>query len=300
MIRDFDGIIKAAQENGPKAMAVAVAEDKDVLKAVNGAYKYGIVKPILVGNQGAIEEIAKEIDMDLSNMEIVDAEDKVDASRKTVKLVKDGKAQMVMKGFVDTAIILKAVLDKEIGIKEEDVLTHVGVLKVAAYDRLFVLSDSAMNIAPDLNAKVAIVKNAVKVAHALGNDMPKVAVLAAVEKVNKKMSATVDAAELVKLNEAGEIDGCMIGGPFALDNAVSEEAAHHKGVDHPVAGKADILIVPDIEAGNMLNKSMEYFAKAEKSGVIMGAKAPIALTSRASSDASKLKSIALAVLAANA
>ena len=163
---------------------------------------------------------------------------------------------------------------------------------------MFIVTDSAMNIAPSLEEKVEIIRNAVTVAHALGNECPKVAVLCAVEKVNPKMPATLDAQALTEMNQRGEISGCQVYGPLAMDNAVSAQAAMHKGVDHPVAGHADILLAPDIEAGNILNKSMEYFAHAEKAGIIMGTKTPVVLTSRASSDEAKLNSIALAVLTA--
>lgn len=185
-----------------------------------------------------------------------------------------------MKGFVDTSVMLKAVLNKELGLRGTGLISHVGILKVSGFDRLFFVSDSAMTIAPDLKAKADIIRNAVKVARAFGLDQPKVAVLCAVEKVNEKMPATVDAQTLTEMNERGEITGCLVKGPLQLDNAVSPEAARHKGITHPVAGNADILITPDIQAGNILNKSMEYFARADKAGVIMGAKKPIILTSR--------------------
>lgn len=299
MIRTFEEILSKAAEKGPKTIAVAVAQDEDVLKAVYAAYGYGIVNAVFVGDKETITNIAREKGIDLSGLEIIDEKDKVEACRIAVEQVRMGKASMLMKGFVDTSVVLKAVLDKEAGLMSGSLLSHVGVLKVDGYDRLFILSDAAMNIAPTLEEKVKITENAVKVAHALGNENPKVAVLCAVEKVNPKMQATLDADELSKMNERGEIRDCIIGGPFALDNAVSVEAANHKGIKHPVAGKADILITPDIEAGNLLNKSMEYFGRAEKAGIIMGAGAPIVLTSRASSDESKLNSIALAVLASS-
>ena len=298
MIKTFDDLIESARKIGPKTMAVAVAQDQDVLVAVYNAYKYGIVNPVLVGKKDEIESIADKSGIDLAGFDIVDVADKTEACRKAVEMVATGKAALPMKGFVDTSIILKAVLDKEIGLMRGRLLSHVGVLAVPGYDRLFIQSDAAMNIAPNLNEKVDIINNAVEVAHALGNDMPKVAVLCAVEKVNPKMPATVDAQELAKMNEQGIISGCIVAGPLALDNAVSPEAARHKGINNPVAGNADVLITPDIEAGNVLNKAMEYFGKAEKAGGIMGARTPIVLTSRASSDRSKLNSIALAVMVA--
>lgn len=296
MIKNFNDIIKKAQEKGPITVAVAVAQDEDVLKAVKNAFELGIVHPILVGDKKEIEKIGEKSNIDVSKFKIIDIEDNVQACKEAAKTVQRGEASILMKGFVDTSLILKAVLDKEIGLVQGGLLSHVGVLGVQGFDRLFVVSDSAMNIAPDVEQKISIIDNSLVVAKALGNDIPKVAMLCAVEKVNKKMPATLDAAEIAKRNEEGKIKNCIIGGPFALDNAVSEEAAKHKNITHPVAGKADILIAPDIEAGNILNKSMEYFGKAKKAGIIMGAKIPIVLTSRASSEESKLNSIALAAL----
>ena len=204
-----------------------------------------------------------------------------------------------MKGMVDTSVIMKAVLNKEFGLSLGGVLSHVGVLEVAGFDRLFAITDSALNIAPDLEAKEAIVNNAVAVCHALGNEEPKVAALCAVEKVNEKMPCTLDAEQLTKRNQEGQITGCVIGGPYALDNAVSAEAAAHKVIASPIAGKADVLLVPDIEAGNLLIKSMEYFGRAKKAGVIMGAKIPVALTSRATAPESKMYTIAIAKIIAD-
>lgn len=203
-----------------------------------------------------------------------------------------------MKGFVDTSVFLKAVLRKDGGLACGRLISHVGLLAVKGYKRMFLVTDSAMNIAPTLAEKAAIIRNAVMVARALGNDCPRVAALCAVEKPDPKMPATLDAAALTEMNRRGEIAGCMVYGPLAMDNAVSPQAAKHKGIDNPVAGHADILLAPDIEAGNILNKSMEYFAAAEKAGIIMGARVPVVLTSRASPDAAKMHSIALAVLTA--
>lgn len=299
MIKDFETIIKYAKEAGPKTIAVAAAEDDDVIKAVEYARVEGIINAVLVGDKEKIQAILKRNNIACEKYEIIDEKDKKEACKKAVELVKTGQALTIMKGFVDTSIILKAVLNKETGLPVEGLLSHVGVLKVDKFDRFFVISDSAMNISPTLEDKVCIINNAVKVAHALGNENPKVALICPVEKVNEKIISTVHAAELVKMNEAGEIKGCIVGGPFALDNAVSLEAAKHKGINHPVAGQADILITPNLEVGNVLNKSMEYFANTQKAGIIMGAGAPIVLTSRASSSISKLNSIALAVLVAN-
>ena len=298
MIRSFSEILKIASEKGPKTIAVAVAQDVEVLTAVSNAKKLGIVNVILVGDKEEIETIAKKINIDLSGMEIIDEKDKVQACMTSVELVSSGKAQLVMKGFVDTSVILKAVLDEKIGLRTGNVLSHVGVFDVKGYDRLFLLTDAAMNLAPNLEQKKQIVENAVLLAKAMGNENPKIAILAAVEKVNPKMQATVDAAELEKMNKEGWLPDCIVGGPFAFDNAVSVEAAKHKGIEHPIAGLADILVVPTIEAGNMLYKSFVFFAKSKNAGIIVGAKAPIVLASRADSDEAKLNSIAIGVLLA--
>ncbi|MCT4605714.1 MAG: phosphate butyryltransferase [Marinisporobacter sp.] len=298
MIKNMDEIIQFAKMRGPKTIAVAVAEDLEVLMAVSKAKNMGIVEAILVGDQDRIENIAKEKDINLLGIEIINEKDRTQASLKAVELVSTGKAHIVMKGLVDTAIILKAVLNAEIGLRTGNVLSHVAVFQVPNYDRLIFVTDAAMNIAPDVKTKKQIIENAVKVAHALDINIPKVAVVCAKEKVNPKMKATVDAKELEEMNKNEEIKGCMVGGPFALDNAVSKEAAKHKGIDHPVAGEADILLVPNIEAGNVLYKAMVFFSNTKNAGVIVGAKAPVVLTSRADSDETKLNSIALAVLMA--
>ena len=295
MIRSLETLRTSLGEQGRSKLAVAVAQDAEVLLAVDAAYKLGIASAILVGDEGEIRAIAEKLNISMDNYQIVHEADKVEACRKAVKLVRDKDADVVMKGIVDTSIILKAVLDKEIGLRQSPVLSHVAVFEVPGYDRLFYLSDAAMNIAPDLEAKKHILMNTVQVAHALGNENPIAACLCAVEKVNPKMQATLDAAALVEANKAGQITGCTVIGPLALDNAISVEAAHHKGITDPNAGHADILLVPAIEVGNVFYKSMVFMARAKNAGVIVGAKAPVVLTSRADSDETKLNSIALAL-----
>ncbi|CEO28579.1 phosphate butyryltransferase [Paraclostridium sordellii] len=297
-MRSFNDVIRYAKERGPKTISVACSQDKEVLIAVDMAKKEGIANAILVGDIEKTNTIANELNIDLSGYDLIDEKDLTQASLKAVSLVSEGKADMVMKGLVDTSIILKAVLDKEVGLRTGKVLSHVAVFDVNGYDRLFFITDAAMNLAPDLQTKKQIIENACIVAHALDIEEPKVAAICAKEKVNPKMPDTVDAKELEDMCKNGEIRGCIIGGPFALDNAVSEEAAKHKGMDNPIAGKADILLAPDIEAGNILYKSLVFFAESKNAGVIVGAKAPIILTSRADSEETKLNSIALGVLMA--
>lgn len=298
MIRTMEELVSKAAAAGEGRMAVAVAQDEAVLKAVFAARKLGLAEPVLVGDKEEILKICREDKLDADRVTIIDQPDKAEACMEAARLVRDGKADFLMKGFVDTSVILKAVLNKENELRTDGQLSHVLVPQVNGFDRLFYVTDSAMMIAPDLEQKKAIINNAVKVAHALGNENPKVAALCAVEKVNPKMPCTEDAKLLTEMNQKGEITGCVVQGPLALDNAVSLEAAHHKGITGEVAGNADILLAPDIEAGNMLNKSMEYFAGAKKAGVIMGAKVPVVLTSRATSAESKLYCIALSALIA--
>ena len=296
-MRNIDDIIKFAKERGPKTVSVACCQDKEVLIAVENARKEHIVKAILVGDIEKTKKIANELSIDLNNYELIDIKDLSEACLKSVELVSSGKAHMVMKGLVDTSIILKAVLNKDVGLRTGNILSHVAVFDIEGYDRLFFITDAAMNLAPDVNGKKQIIENACSVARALDIEEPKVALICAKEKVNPKMKDTVEAKELEDMYLHGEIKNCIVGGPFALDNAISEEAAKHKGMSHPVAVKADILVLPDIEAGNVLYKSITYFAKFENAGLIVGAKAPIILTSRADSDKTKLNSIALGVLA---
>ena len=299
MIRRFEDIVNTAREKGPKTLAVAVAQDAEVLLAVKAARQMGIAEAILVGNESEIRRVASDNAIDLAGFRLIDQPDNVQACRTAVKLVKDGEAHIVMKGLIDTSVLLKAVLDKEIGLRTDNVLSHVAVAAIDGYDRLFLITDAAMNIEPDLATKKQIIENAVQVANALGNHLPKVACVCAVEKLNDKMQATVDAVELVKLNQSGAIKGCVVAGPFALDNAVSIEAAKHKGITDAVAGNSDVLLVPFIEAGNVLYKAIVFFAKGSIAGIVVGAKAPIVLTSRADSDLAKLNSIAIGVLMAS-
>lgn len=299
MIRGFKDVLELAQKKGPKTISVAVAQDKEVLMAVKGAYDLKIANAILVGDKEKIEHIAKTINLDTNNVTIIDEKDPAEASRLAVAEVTNGNAHMVMKGLVDTSVILKAVLNKEANLRTGRVLSHVAVFDLQLYEKVLFVTDAAMNIAPNLEQKKQILENAVIVAQSLDIEEPKVGVICAKEKVNPKMPDTIDAKALEDMNKNGEITGCVVGGPFALDNAVSLEAAKHKGIEHPVAGDADILLMPDIEAGNVLYKALVFLAGATNAGVIVGAKAPIVLTSRADSDEAKLNSIALGVLMAS-
>jgi len=296
LIKNFDDVLKIAKEKGVKKVAVACAQDEEVLLAVDRAVNLGIVDAVLVGDEEKIKEIATDKGIDTRKFEIINISDLAEASLKAVELVSSGKAHMVMKGLVDTAIILKAVLNKEIGLRTGNVLSHVAVFDVPSYHKMLVVTDAAMNIAPDVNGKKQIIENSLVVANALDIEVPKVAVVCAKEKVNPKMQATLDAAELVKMNEEGSLKNCLVAGPLALDNAISFEAAKLKKIDSPVAGDADIILCPNIESGNILYKTLSFLTDAKNAGVIVGAKAPVILTSRADSDETKLNSIALGAL----
>lgn len=296
MAKNFAELLTKAQEKGPKRLSVAVAADKEVLSAVKSAKDLNIAEPVLVGDKSKIEEISKEIDFDLSGVEIIEEKDGLLASRKATELVSSGKADILMKGLIDTSVIMKQVLDKEIGLRAGKVISHVAVFDVSTYHKLLFVTDAAMNISPDLNQKKEIITNTVELAHSMGIDVPKVAVIAAKEKVSPKMEATVHAQELAELNKKGEINGCLVDGPFALDNAISKKAAEIKGIKSEVAGDADILLMPFIEAGNVLYKSLTFLAESKNAGIILGAKAPIVLTSRSDTDEAKLYSIVLAAL----
>ncbi len=279
-------------------MSVAVAQDAPVLKAVNEACKAGIVDASLVGSKKEIEIIASELGIDLSNYEIIDEPEEGMAIRKAVELVHEHHCDLLMKGKVHTSHLLHSVLDKNYNLRTGMTMNHVGVFEVSTYNRLLIITDAAMVIAPTLEQKVDSIYNAERVAHVIGIDVPKVAVLGAVETVSPSMPATMEAALLAKMNDRKQIKGAIVDGPFALDNAVSEEAAKHKGIESPVAGKADVLLVPDIEAGNILYKALVFIAKGKLAGTILGARVPIVLTSRADSDETKLYSIALSALVA--
>ncbi len=298
-MKNFQEIMQKAKSAGPRRIAVACAQDEDVLKSVDMANVAGIANATLVGNKEEITKICTNLGIDINKYDIIDEKDNVEASKLAAKLVSDGKADILMKGLVDTSVVLKAVLNKELTLRTGSPISHAAVCEIPGYDRLMFVTDAAMNISPDVNAKAAIVRNVVKLAQSLEIECPKVGVICAKEKVDEKMPATVEAQALVDMNKNGEIKDCIVGGPFALDNAVSEEAAHHKGIKDPIAGKCDVLLVPDIEAGNVLYKAISYFSKSKIAGIILGASKPIVLTSRADSEETKMYSIALAVLYSN-
>ncbi|WP_313757656.1 phosphate butyryltransferase [Tissierella sp.] len=299
MAKSLEDLLELAKKRGPKKVSVAVAQDKDVLSAIKNATESKIAEPILVGDKEKILEIAKELQFDLSGIEIINEKDGALACRIATEMVSSGKADVLMKGLIDTSVIMKQVLDSEIGLRTGKVISHVAVFDVSTYHKVFIVTDAAMNIAPDIYQKKEIIENAVELAKSLDIERPKVAVLASKEKVSPKMEATIHAKELADMNRSGEITGCLVDGPFALDNAISKESAKLKGINSEVAGDADILLVPHIDAGNVLYKCLSFLANAKSAGLIVGTKSPIVLTSRADNEESKLNSIALAVLMAS-
>lgn len=286
-----------AQKNRTATISVACAEDKEVLQAVESARSNGIANAILVGSEIKIRETALRLGINIDNYQIVDCQgNELEVALEAVKLVSSGKASILMKGMVSTANFLRAVLDKTCGLRSGKTLSHAYIHEINGFNRLLFITDAAFNISPDLKTKISIIKNVTGLAHAFGIENPKIAVLASVEVVNDKMPTTVDAALLTQMNRRGQITGCTIDGPLALDNAVSPESAKHKKIVSPVAGQADVLVAPDIEAGNILAKSIVYFAENQTAGILLGAAAPVVLTSRADSPQTKLNSIATAVV----
>lgn len=300
MRQGFDELISKVKECGKKTVAVSVAQDSAVLEAVVAAKERGIADAILVGDEAKIREIAKSINVDLDGFEIINEPDMIQASLTAVKLAHDGKVDMYMKGLIDTKNFLKSVLDKEVGLRTGGPLSHVAVFDIPTAEKLLYLTDVAFMTYPTLEDKVSIINNTVPVCKACGVEMPKVAPLAAVEVVNPKMPATVEAAELARMNEAGEIKDCIVDGPLSLDLAIDPEAAIHKGAtDRKIQGDADVLLFPDIHAGNLVYKALVHTIPGVKNGCILtGTKVPVILTSRSDTFETKVNSIALAAVVA--
>jgi phosphate butyryltransferase len=299
MMTTLDDIVEAVRSRPIKTVAVAVAEHESILSAVRQAGEWGIAEAVLVGDREKIAAEAEKAELDLSEVSVIDEGNDLAAAATATSLVSSGKADILMKGLIHTDDFLRAVLDKEKGLRSGHVMSHVFVLETTHLDRLTLVTDGAMNVAPDLVQKAGIILNAVYLAQLLGVEEPKVGILAATEVVNPQMQATVDAAVLSKMSDRRQFPACCIDGPFALDNAVSEMAAKIKKIEGPVAGNCDVLLVPNIEAGNMLAKSFVYLAQGRVAGVLVGASAPVVLTSRADSAEAKLYSIATAMLMAD-
>lgn len=290
----------AAQPQQRKTLALAGAHDPEALSAVVEARRLGLVNAALVGDEARIRAELQALGETPAEYDIHPAADEADAARKACALVKGGQAHIPMKGLMQTATFMRAILNKDFGfVPEGTLLSHAIVVEDLHEKRLFMVTDCVINIAPAYADKVKIVQNAVALAHKLGLALPRVAALAPVEVINPAMQATVDAAMLSKAQQRGQIKGCLVDGPLGLDNAISAEAAHHKGIQSEVAGAADILLMPDINAGNIFCKSLTYYARFPNAGAMVGTSVPVVMTSRTDSPADKLNAIALAILQAS-
>ncbi|WP_044210050.1 bifunctional enoyl-CoA hydratase/phosphate acetyltransferase [Flammeovirga sp. OC4] len=282
-------------QTAKRRLVLCAAADDNALEAVHKAYTANIIEPVLVGNKHDIEKVCNDLNISFGEeVEIFHAFEVKEMVKISVSLIHDGKADFLMKGHLSTAELMRGVLNKEWGLKKSRVISHLALFDLPAYHKPLALTDVAMNIAPDLETKIGILNNAIDFLQKIGIKKPKVAALAAVEMVNEKMPATLDAALLTIMANRGQIRNCEIDGPLAFDNAISQESSSHKGIKGAVAGDADLLLVPDIEAGNVLYKAFVFFASAKVASIILGAKAPIVLTSRADSMETKLNSIRLA------
>ncbi len=294
MITKLNDLVAITKNNPTKKIAVAAAGDIDVMEAIKNAKEEGIVEPILVGDEPKIRGIAKKIGFDLTGIEIINNPDKYGASAEAVKVIKEGRAEILMKGLVSTGVLLKAVLNKEVGLRKGALLSHVAIFETPYYHKLLGVTDAAMNVNPELEDKIGIIKNAVEVFHGVGNTNPKVAIVGSVETINPRMEATMHAATISMMNYRKQITGCIIDGPLAIDGAVSKKSADLKNITSDVAGDVDIILAPDIDGANILYKSMNFLGGATAAAVIMGATVPIVLTSRGDTERSKFLSIALA------
>jgi len=296
MITRLHELLDLAQENPPARVAVAAAAHKLVLQSIQRAVRRGIIIPLLVGREEDIREQAAAVGWEVRDEEIFPTETNQAAAVAAVDLVRQGKADILMKGYLHTDTMLRAVLRPESGLRTDRLLSHVFVLEVPTYHKLLFITDAAINIQPGISEKAAITQNAVYLARKLGIERPKVAALSSVETINPNIPSTVHAACLSKMAERGQIKKAIVDGPLAFDNAISAEAAKEKGIVSPVAGDVDIVVVPDLDSGNILSKNLEYMASAKMAGIVMGASAPVVLTSRSDPPRARVYSLALASL----
>jgi phosphotransacetylase len=296
MIRKLEELVELARKNPPTRVAVAAAAHKLVLQSVQRAVNLGLIVPLLVGREEDIRQHAEAIGWDLAGERIVPTETNRLAAAAAVDLVREGKAEVLMKGYLHTDEMLRAVLRHETGLRTDRLLSHVFVMEVPTYHKLLLITDAAININPDIPQKAAITQNAVDLARDLGVERPKVAALSSVETINPNIPSTVHAACLSKMADRGQIKGAIVDGPLAFDNAISATAASDKGIVSPVAGEVDVVVVPDLDAGNILSKNLEYLANARMAGIVMGAAAPVVLTSRSDPPRARVYSLALAGL----
>jgi phosphate acetyltransferase len=292
----YNRLIAAAKNVPPLATAVAHPCDETSLRGALEAAEAGLISPILVGPKNKIEGVAQTSSLDLAEAEIVDAPHSHAAAEKAVELVRTGKAELLMKGSLHTDELLTEVVKRETGIRTGRRISHVFVMDVPGHSHTLFITDAAVNIAPDLDAKRDIIQNAIDLFAGLGLGVPKVAILSAVETVTTSIPSTIEAAALCKMSDRGQITGGELDGPLAFDNAISPEAARIKGIKSPVAGQAQILVVPDLEAGNMLAKNLSFLSRADAAGIVLGARVPIILTSRADNVMTRMASCAVATL----
>ncbi|MGF7184523.1 phosphate butyryltransferase [Desulfitispora alkaliphila] len=292
----FEQVITTARAKGVSKISVANAGDTDIIESIKNACEEKIVEPILVGDQDKIEEIAAQVQFDLKQAEIIHEIDAAKAALTAVEQVSSGKADILMKGSVNSSAFMKAVLDKNVGLRKGNLLSHLAALDISEYGRILYVTDGGINIAPELEQKIEIMENAIEFMHKLGYPEPKVALLSANEVVIPKMKSTEEAALISKMADRKQIKNAVVDGPLSLDLAISLKSVAMKGVESRVAGQAQLLVAPNIETGNVLCKSVVYFANAQIAGVVLGATAPIVMTSRADTSKAKLASIALASL----
>ncbi|MGB9723508.1 MAG: bifunctional enoyl-CoA hydratase/phosphate acetyltransferase [Chloroflexia bacterium] len=297
-ITNFDALLAEARRVGPKRIAIAGAEEHEVLLAAQDATQQGFARCILVGQVEKIYQAAQEHGISLYGMSLLDEPDTRRTIRRTVLLAAEGEADIIMKGSVSTGSLLSMVLNREIGLRTGRLLSHVGIFEVPGYDRFIFITDGGVNISPTVDQKLEIIYNAVEVAHRLGLKEPKVALLAASELLSPHIPASLDALALTKMAEQGWVEGALVDGPLALDTAVSPKAAEIAGAKGPVAGHADILVVPDVDTGNMVAKVITFFVRGRMAGVVVGAKVPLVISSRADLHEVKLVSMALGVVLA--
>jgi phosphate butyryltransferase len=295
-IRSFQQLLYEASWLGPQKVAIAAAAEAHLIDAARQAQDVGMAHCLLVGREADVRRVADEHGIDISDMTLLDIADPEQAAYQVMAMARRGEVDVVMKGTLATVAFMRAALDREHGLRTGRLFTHVAVFEIPSFGRLLLITDGGVVVAPDLYQKIEIVQNGIDVAHKLGIEMPRVAVLAASEFVNPKIPTTIDAANLSKMAERGQIRGGIVDGPLALDNAISASSAYAKGINSPVGGEADILVVPDVEAGNLLAKAITYFGGAEMAGVVVGGCAPIVVTSRSDSPTTKLVSIALGIL----
>ncbi len=296
----YDRLIERCKSIAPTPTAVAHPCDESSLRGAIDASRVGLIAPILVGPAARIRDVAEKSGVDISRFRIVEAAYSQDSAAKAVELVRSGEVEALMKGSLHTDELMGAVVKRETGLRTARRISHCFVMDVPAYPEPLVVTDAAVNIAPTLKDKVDIVQNAIDLMHDLGATEVRVAILSAMETVNPDVPSTLEAAALCKMADRGQITGALVDGPLALDNAISPEAAKIKKLDSPVAGRANVLVVPDLEAGNMLAKSLTFLAGADAAGIVLGAKVPIILTSRADSLTARLASCAVATLVAEA